>query len=209
MMAMENGQEWPIVGRSRQLMRSAIVLADGDLIAAELMLQQAYTDQRQFRDSAILMDAGLLLAHACLRQGREANALAILDDVLGHHARHNTPGLLLLAGAPIVVPLLRLALAHQLHTRFATRMLRLLSPDPGLEAQPVPARDSPGPAEMLTARELEVLRLIALGASNGEIATGLVISMATVKKHINNIFAKLHTRSRTHALVCARERGLL
>jgi DNA-binding NarL/FixJ family response regulator len=63
--------------------------------------------------------------------------------------------------------------------------------------------------DALTPREREVLRLIAAGASNREIAERLIVSLATVKKHINHIFAKLHADSRTQALVRARERGVL
>ncbi len=61
----------------------------------------------------------------------------------------------------------------------------------------------------LTPRELEVLRLIGQGASNREIARSLVVSTGTVKKHLNNIFAKLQAQNRTQAAARARELGLL
>ena len=64
-------------------------------------------------------------------------------------------------------------------------------------------------AEKLSERELQVLRLIQAGASNQEIADQLVISLATVKRHISNIYGKLDATSRTHALVRARELQLL
>ncbi len=60
----------------------------------------------------------------------------------------------------------------------------------------------------LTARELEVVRLIAQGYSNTEIATGLVVSEATVKTHINHIFSKLGARDRSQVIVKARQLGL-
>jgi LuxR family maltose regulon positive regulatory protein len=63
--------------------------------------------------------------------------------------------------------------------------------------------------EPLTARELDVLRLLAAGASNGAIAEALIISIGTAKKHVNNILAKLDVRSRTQAALWAREHGLL
>jgi LuxR family maltose regulon positive regulatory protein len=59
--------------------------------------------------------------------------------------------------------------------------------------------------EPLTAREREVLRLIADGASNGEIAEQLVIAVGTVKRHINNLFSKLGVQSRTQAVRAARD----
>ena len=60
----------------------------------------------------------------------------------------------------------------------------------------------------LTSRELEVVRLIAQGYSNTEIATGLVVSEATVKTHINHIFSKLGARDRSQVIVKARQLGL-
>ncbi|HEU4325530.1 MAG TPA: LuxR C-terminal-related transcriptional regulator [Roseiflexaceae bacterium] len=65
------------------------------------------------------------------------------------------------------------------------------------------------PAQFLSPRELEVLRLIADGMSNNEIAVRLVVAQSTVKKHVHNIFSKLGAQSRTRALVRARELGLL
>ena len=63
--------------------------------------------------------------------------------------------------------------------------------------------------EPLSARELEVLQLIALGLSNGEIGAQLVISLSTVKGHTANIFGKLGVNNRTQAVSRARELGVL
>jgi DNA-binding NarL/FixJ family response regulator len=60
----------------------------------------------------------------------------------------------------------------------------------------------------LTAREMEVVRLIAQGQSNAEIATTLFVSDATVKTHINHIFSKLGARDRAQVIVKARQMGL-
>jgi LuxR family maltose regulon positive regulatory protein len=63
--------------------------------------------------------------------------------------------------------------------------------------------------EPLTERELELLRLVAAGRSNQEIAQELFLAVGTVKKHLNNIFGKLNVGSRTQAIVRAREIELL
>lgn len=63
--------------------------------------------------------------------------------------------------------------------------------------------------EPLSARELEVLRLIAAGLSNREIADKLVITVSAVKKHSGNIYGKLNVNSRTQAVSRARQAGLL
>jgi LuxR family transcriptional regulator, maltose regulon positive regulatory protein len=64
-------------------------------------------------------------------------------------------------------------------------------------------------AEPLSGRELEVLRLIASGKSNRQISSELFVSVGTVKTHINNLYRKLDTHSRTQALARARELKLL
>ncbi len=76
----------------------------------------------------------------------------------------------------------------------------------------MPARRStsePGLPDGLTSREAEVLCLIAEGLSNGEIARRLVVSEATVKTHINNIFSKAALRDRAQAVVYAMKHGLM
>ncbi|WKD58323.1 Transcriptional regulatory protein LiaR [Corynebacterium capitovis DSM 44611] len=65
------------------------------------------------------------------------------------------------------------------------------------------------PRSALTPRELEVLQLVAGGASNREIGQGLMLSEATVKSHLVHIYDKLGVRSRTSAVASAREQGVL
>ena len=82
---------------------------------------------------------------------------------------------------------------------------------PGL---PLPSQPTPKPAsadlfEPLTERELEVLRLIAAGQSNAQVAQALVIALSTVKTHTNSIFGKLGVTSRTQAIARAHALRLL
>jgi DNA-binding NarL/FixJ family response regulator len=76
-------------------------------------------------------------------------------------------------------------------------------------SRPAPGRTLPGMLEELTDRELEVLRLVASGLSNAEIAAELFLGEATVRTHVSRILAKLAVRDRTQAVVAAYESGLI
>jgi len=76
-------------------------------------------------------------------------------------------------------------------------------------SQHQPSSPSPGLPEALSEREIEILRLMADGASNKDIATRLFLAEGTVKNHVTNIFAKLGVSGRLHAANRARELGLL
>jgi len=72
-----------------------------------------------------------------------------------------------------------------------------------------PASEQPAALAELTPRELEVLRLLARGLSNGEIARELVLGDATVKTHVARVFQKLDLHDRAQAVVLAYETGLV
>jgi DNA-binding NarL/FixJ family response regulator len=74
-------------------------------------------------------------------------------------------------------------------------------------AAPRPPAVPEGVFPQLTAREHEVLDLIAVGRSNTDVAAGLVLSPKTVRNHVSDIFAKLHVADRSVAIVTAREAG--
>lgn len=87
-----------------------------------------------------------------------------------------------------------------LHPFVAARLMQSL--------QTKPTTESGGVSTDLSKRELEVLRLIAEGITNAEIAERLFISQKTVKSHVSNILSKLHLADRTQAAVYAWRNGL-
>jgi LuxR family transcriptional regulator, maltose regulon positive regulatory protein len=98
---------------------------------------------------------------------------------------------------------------------------RLLSLSAGSERQAVPASKAPtapAPAlpagvepliEPLTDREREVLRYVATGLSDRQVAETMIVAIGTVKRHLNNVYGKLGVHSRTQALARARSLGLI
>ena len=76
-------------------------------------------------------------------------------------------------------------------------------------AQRTPRHDLKARLGSLTEREIEVMRLIAKGKTNSEIAVDLFVGETTVKTHISNLFAKLDLRDRVQAVVYAYESGLI
>jgi LuxR family maltose regulon positive regulatory protein len=100
--------------------------------------------------------------------------------------------------------LLRRALTEGTELEYASRLLAAFDESPQAASPAAQALVEP-----LTERELEVLRLIAGGLSNREIARELVVAVSTVKTHINHIYGKLDVKNRTQAVARARTLGLL
>lgn len=124
--------------------------------------------------------------HAALRAGasgfllKDAPAEQLVDAIR-----------IVAGGEALLAPSVTQALIDEIASRPAS--------DPGS----FPGLDS------LTEREIEVLRLMATGKSNGEIATELILGEATIKTHVGHILAKLAARDRVQAVVIAYESGLV
>jgi LuxR family maltose regulon positive regulatory protein len=147
-----------------------------------------------------------LMALAQELLGKREDALVPLERALKLAAPEGCVRVFASEGARMA-PLLREAASRSIEPRHVQRILGLLERAPA--AAPAAALAAASLIEQLTPRELDVLRLIAKGSSNKEIAEELVITVNTVKRHCSSIYGKLGVRSRTRAVATARELGLL
>ncbi|NTW97966.1 MAG: hypothetical protein HGB28_05380, partial [Oscillochloris sp.] len=145
---------------------------------------------------------GLIVqAHALHDLQRTPEALAALRQALALAEPRGYVQPFLDQGPLIAALLERMKDAPGSATPYAAQLLTL-SPQPSaLSPQPL--------VEPLTERERDVLRLIAEGATNQDIAERLVVSVGTVKTHLNHILGKLNARNRTEAVARARLIGLI
>lgn len=169
-----------------------------DLLAVcrlmERLLASAKTSARLGSAVEILM----LQALALNLLGKKDEALEKISQSLDLAEPEGYARLFADEGAPMA-ELLLLAIQRDIHPEYASRLLKLIE----RRARLVSA--SPALPESLTDREGEVLRLLATGLSNQEIAAKLVVSLSTIKTHVTRIYDKLDVTSRTQAIVRARE----
>lgn len=159
----------------------------------------------------------LLAALACHQAGDEPRALEALERSLAVVERSGLVGCYVEL-APWTGPLLRWALPRTGRAPLVAELLRMVGTEqPGTAGTAAAAgaavrqaNRAPQPLlEPLSERELEVLQLVASGASNQEIADQLFVALTTVKKHVGNIFGKLGAANRVQAMTRAQELGLL
>jgi len=157
---------------------------------------------------AALIEILALEAVTLHAQHNLARALEVLGQAISLAEPEGYVRLFLDAGGPMA-GLLRQAASRGIAPQYVGGLLAAFEAPAPAGAGIVPAPRPSALVEPLSERELEVLRLIAAGLSNQEIADKLVISIRTVKKHVQNIHGKLDVRSRTQAIARARELNLL
>jgi LuxR family maltose regulon positive regulatory protein len=163
-----------------------------------------------------VIEIAALRALALADDGDQAAASACLAEALALAAPEGYMRVFADEGAPMARLLDRLAAAQRTgRVMFAGPVPQAYLNQLSQACQPAAAPPAPrdaaigGLAEQLTDRELEVLRLLAAGRSNQQVADELVITLATVKKHVGHILGKLAASNRTQAVARARVLGLL
>lgn len=154
----------------------------------------------------------LALAELAADPGDEEIRDAHLRRAIDHAAPERLVAPFLEHEPALVARAIELA-AHAPASALRARLLALV--EPMTSTRPVGSAGSPSassvpaPHEPLSARELEVLALVARGMSNAEAGRSLFVAPSTIKKHLENVYAKLDVRRRTQAVARARALGLL
>jgi len=149
-----------------------------------------------------VIEIAMLQALVLQAQGAKGRALPTLEHALSLAEPEGFVRIFIDEGAPMG-DLLRQAAARGIRSDYVGALLRALESDAKAEGAQTTL------VEPLSARELEVLRVLATGLSNREIAESLFIAVGTVKQHLKSIYGKLQVHSRTEAAHRARELGLL
>lgn len=154
-----------------------------------------------------VIEVQLLQALGLQAAGKADQAMTVLAQVLMQAEPEGYIRTFVDEGPPMAA-LLHHALSRGVTADYTARLLAAFpAVDQGIEPSPSPATFSFN--EPLSERELEVLHLLATGASNQEIAEALTIALTTAKKHVSNIIGKLGVNNRTQAVSRGRDLGLL
>jgi LuxR family maltose regulon positive regulatory protein len=180
------------------LLQARIELVRGQIERALDLLEQAAQEARERADNHALIGSLALQAVALKQQGRLDQALTALERALLLAEPEGFVRTFLDEGEPMAA-LLRILASRGIALDYVSQLLAAF----GEAAPSVPL------IEPLTERELAVLRLVAAGLSNRDIAAELVLAVGTVKKHTSNIYGKLYVHNRTQAVARARELDLL
>lgn len=167
------------------------------------MLERWCNDAQHKQRQNSVIEMLVLSARVAEAQGKRAQALVFLERALRLGEHENYLRVFADEGAPLGQLLLALGNSKApVNATYINSLLALLGAENEHMPQPT-SQPHTGLFDPLSARELEVLRLIAQGASNQEIADALVIALPTVKRHISTIYDKLDVTSRTQAVVRA------
>jgi ATP/maltotriose-dependent transcriptional regulator MalT len=209
----------PVYPKEREHLVLARVLIARDHPAEALKLLERLSRAAAAQDrTGSRIEIGALQGLALAASGEENAAVDALAQALMLACPQGYVRVFADEGRPMSTLLARLIAAQQADQAAARGvslgyLAQVLRAFDGHHAGPRAGRDAaaavPGLVEQLTARELEILVLLAAGTSNPRIAEQLVVSLDTVKKHVSHVLGKLGAANRTEAVARARRLGLI
>jgi LuxR family maltose regulon positive regulatory protein len=196
-----------------------VLLAQGRAREAAGLLKRLHTRATKQNRSGSLIEIHALQALALAEMDDQAGALSALSAALRSGEPHGYVRMFADEGRPMrsllgkfLASASGVRASGEVSAEYVARLMAVIEADAG--RRPVASRGRakivvPGLVEALSQRELEVLKLLAAGKANREIADELYVTLHTVKKHITHILGKLGAANRTEAAARARDVGLL
>jgi LuxR family transcriptional regulator, maltose regulon positive regulatory protein len=191
--------EIPYQRESEYVLLLRVLLARGEHEAAIILSNRLLQQAEIIGQAGLAIEALILQALALQGKKETEQALAALERALALAQPEGYVRIFLDEGEAMT-RLLCQAQSRQVGGGYAAVLLSRIGKTPTMTQPSMQLLSEP-----LTAREMEVLKLIEAGCSNQDIAGQLFISMPTVKRHISNIYAKLGVESRTQAVAIGKE----
>jgi LuxR family maltose regulon positive regulatory protein len=175
----------------------------------EALLEQLKADYESFRKEDLCAGPIFVRVAQAIASSDHDEATSFMAEALGR-ARSGGFARPLISWGAHIAPLLREAISRGIEAEYAGKLLAIIeTEDRQRKARKREATASLPVAGLLSEREMEVLRLMAAGLSNQDIARSLVISLPTVKTHARHVYNKLGVDGRFRAIARARELKLV
>ncbi len=206
-----NVDDEPRYGRERgYLVLARVLLRHGRSIEALRLLDRLHSAAVEHDRGGSIIEIQALRAVALADRDQD-RAITAITDALGRARPEGYVRVFADGGRPMAALLGRVVAARArpaaVPTDYLGRLMRAFGPRGS--SLVAPSEDVPDVVTRLSGRELEVLRLLAAGRANSEIASELFLSPHTVKKHVTHILDKLGAGNRTEAVARGRDLGLL
>lgn len=210
----------PAIDEATQLIRARLLVAENKADEAfKIIAKLINLTQIKHGDSARLLYAlKTLKAVALWQKGQKKESVRELDKLIASASLEDHAYPIVISGRQ-VLPILEEIQSKRttsvksdemrVKSDFVDRLVRLLNGDSIDTFSESRSESHDDVCSELTSREIDILKLIGAGMANNEIATELVLSIATVKWHLHNIYQKIDVRSRTAAAAYARKVSLI